>query len=77
MTNAIKKRLHDVLEAGRAIREFTEGAAFTDYECHRENRSAVERPLEIVGEALAKAVPADPTLAEHVPELPQMIGMRN
>lgn len=39
--------------------------------------SAVERRFEIVGEAIARALRIDPSLAEVVPEAPQVVGFRN
>ena len=77
MTNATKKRLHDALPACRAIRAFTTGVAFADYERNLEKRSAVERQLEIIGKALGKAAAAEPTLAERLPELPRLVALRN
>jgi uncharacterized protein with HEPN domain len=49
MTDPVKKRLLDALEACEAIQEFTEGWSFQEYERNLMLRSAVERQLEIVG----------------------------
>ena len=40
-------------------------------------RSAVERQFEIVGEALNSAVRADESVANSVPDIHLMIGLRN
>jgi len=40
-------------------------------------RSAVERQLEILGEACQRMVQVDPGLRERVPELGFAIGLRN
>jgi uncharacterized protein with HEPN domain len=40
-------------------------------------RAAVERQLEIIGEALNLARQADETLEDRLPEIRQIIGMRN
>lgn len=40
-------------------------------------RSAVERQLEIVGEALNKAAMRDDSLEQDLPELRQVVGLRN
>ncbi|MBI3852538.1 MAG: DUF86 domain-containing protein [Verrucomicrobia bacterium] len=40
-------------------------------------RSAVERQFEIIGEALGKAGAADSSLAERIPELPRIVGLRH
>ena len=40
-------------------------------------RSAVERQFEIVGEALGRAAAMDETLVRLIPEIPQIVGLRN
>jgi uncharacterized protein with HEPN domain len=40
-------------------------------------RSAVERQLEIIGEALSRAAEDDKTLIDRIPELPRIVGLRN
>ncbi len=40
-------------------------------------RSAVERQLEIIGEALGKAAEDDPSLNDRIRELPRIVGLRN
>lgn len=40
-------------------------------------RSAVERQLEIIGEALSRLAKAAPDLAERIPGARSAIGMRN
>lgn len=47
------------------------------YEMVLETSLATERLLEIVGEALGKARRSDPGLEEVVPEIHQIVGMRN
>ena len=42
----------DIVAAGKALESFVEGKSFGDYETSLLLRSAVERQLEIVGEAL-------------------------
>lgn len=48
--------LFDMREAARLIERFTAGRAFDDYQADPMLRSAVERQLEIVGEALVQAL---------------------
>jgi len=43
--------LWDILDAANAIRGFVAGRSFVDYERDRMMRRAVERELEIIGEA--------------------------
>ncbi|MGI8815584.1 MAG: HepT-like ribonuclease domain-containing protein [Pseudonocardia sp.] len=48
-----------------------------DYELDELVRSAVERQLEIVGEALNQLAKIDPQRAARVPELRQIVDFRN
>jgi uncharacterized protein with HEPN domain len=77
MSNETQKRLHDVLQACRAIRAFTEGMRFPDDERSDLIRAAVERKLEIIGEAFARAAAADATIVERLPDVARIIGLRN
>jgi uncharacterized protein with HEPN domain len=43
--------LWDMLDAGRAIVEFVAGKSFVDYTADQMLRGAVERHIEIIGEA--------------------------
>jgi uncharacterized protein with HEPN domain len=40
-------------------------------------KSAVERQLEIIGEALNRVRKADPETAQRVPEISRIVGLRN
>lgn len=71
------KRIWDAVEACRRIAEFVEGKSRADFEASALLRSAVERQLEIIGEALNKASVAWPQLAFDVPEIPRIVGLRN
>ncbi|MHC4116657.1 MAG: HepT-like ribonuclease domain-containing protein [Planctomycetota bacterium] len=44
-------RLWDILDAARAAMQFTNGITFEDFLANRMVRNAVERNLEIIGEA--------------------------
>jgi uncharacterized protein with HEPN domain len=59
--------IYDMLEAANHVAEFCRGRTFHDYESSLLIRSAVERQIEIVGEA-ARHVSAQ-TQSEH-PEIP-------
>ncbi len=52
----VRKYLFDMAEACRLIDEFIAGRSFDDYQADAMLRSAVERQLEIVGEALNQAL---------------------
>ncbi len=68
--------LWDILDAARAIKDFTNRVSFDQYLKDRKLQMAVERALEIIGIA-AKHV-SDGFQADH-PEIPwkRMIGQRN
>ncbi len=51
--------LHDIREAGLAIKAFIAGKTFADYRNDDLLRSAVERKFEIVGEALSRIMLKD------------------
>ncbi len=69
-------RLWDMLDAAKAAVEFTSGLRFEDLLKDRKTRHAVERSLEIIGEA-ARRVSSE-TREKH-PDIPwrAMIGLRN
>jgi uncharacterized protein with HEPN domain len=56
---------------------FSAGKSFDDYESDEMLRSAVERQLEIIGEALNQLSKTSPELASRVPELPRIVAFRN
>ena len=68
--------LWDMLEAARCVRDFVAGKTFNDYSGDVLMRSAVERQVEILGEAANRVSPD--FQAEH-PDVPwrQIIGQRN
>ena len=59
--------LWDMLEAARAIQQFIASKSFADYEADLLLRSAVERQLEIIGEA-ARHISTE--LRTQHPEIP-------
>ena len=69
-------RLWDMLDAAKTVVEFTRGLRFEDFLKDRKTRNAVERNLEIVGEA-ARCV--SPETRENHPDVPwrSVIGLRN
>lgn len=66
----------DILEAAREVREFVAGMRFHDYQQDRMAQAAVERKLEIIGEAAKRL---SDTFREAHPEVPWrgMIAQRN
>ena len=67
----------DVLEAADLVDEFLGGSSLEDYLKDTFLRSAVERQLQIVGEALAQLSRRDPDTAKSISELPRVVAFRN
>lgn len=68
--------LWDMLDAAQAVTDFVAGKSFQDYLDDRMLRGAVERHVEIIGEAARNV--SEPLQKAH-PEIPwrQIIGQRN
>ena len=66
----------DRLDAAKAVREFITGRSYQDYLIDRMLRGAVERHLEIIGEAAGKVSKA---FRDAHPEIPwqKIIGQRH
>ena len=72
-----KKYLYDIACAAKLALGFVEGKNFSDYSAYPMLRSAVERQLEIVGEALAQLARIDPGTASQISEYQRIIAFRN
>lgn len=72
-----RAHLADVLEASELIGRFTRGVEFDGYRIDAMMQSAVERQLEIVGEALNRLAREAPELAERIPDIRRIVGFRN
>lgn len=68
--------LWDMLDAARAVKGFVSSRRYNDYEKDRMLRSAVERNIEIIGEAANRISDA---FKKAYPEIPwkRIIGQRN
>ena len=77
MTNRLPKHLHDALLAARRAEEFLGGLDADGYLTNVLVRSAVERQLEILGEACKRALDQAPELRDRLPDLGLAIGLRN
>jgi len=77
MKNEAKKRLQDIADACAAVGQFAKGKDFSNYQADEMFRSAVERKLEIIGEAFVKLETTESTLTEQFPELRKIVGLRN
>lgn len=72
-----KKYLHDVAAAARLAIQFTRGKRFEDYSSDAMLRSAVERQLGIVGEAVAQLAKVDEAVAAQISEHKRIVAFRN
>jgi uncharacterized protein with HEPN domain len=68
--------LWDMLDAARTVEQLTAGLNFVAYEEDRRTQLAIERALEIIGEAAGRI---SDSLRKAHPEIPwrQIIGQRN
>jgi uncharacterized protein with HEPN domain len=71
------KRLEDAGDACTRIQSFLKGISFGTFVNSELLRSAVERQLEIIGEALGIAAKEDDSLLKVVPDIPRIVGLRN
>lgn len=69
--------LWDALKAAEAVQSFLRGRTYEAFIEDDLLRSAVERQLEIIGEALSQLAKVDPQIADNVPELRRIIAFRN
>lgn len=77
MTNKAPKLLLDALGAIDSAQEFLAGRTLQDYEQDKLRRSAVERQLEILGEACTRLVRLEPSLLAMSPGVKLAIDLRN
>jgi uncharacterized protein with HEPN domain len=77
MTDKVPKLLFDALGAVASAQEFVAGHSIEQYMDDKMRRSAVERQLEILGEACSRLARMEPSLIEQVPNLKLAIDLRN
>lgn len=77
MSHDPEKYLYDMLSSTRFLLEFTRGKSVEDYKKDRAFRSAIERELQIIGEALLQLDHAFPQVAEKIAEHRNIIGFRH
>jgi len=73
----VRTYLFDLEKACRPIVQFTRGVSREAFFVDELLRSAVERQLEIVGEAMRQALDLDPSLADQVTDIRPIIAFRN
>ncbi len=71
------KLLWDALQAAERVARFVKGHSFQTYAGDELLRSAVERQLEILGEALGQLRRVDAQSAAQIPELHRAVALRN
>jgi uncharacterized protein with HEPN domain len=71
------KLLADAVAAIEAATSFLQGASLVQYMENAMMRSAVERQLEILGEACSRLDKLDAEIAKAIPDIRLAIGLRN
>jgi uncharacterized protein with HEPN domain len=71
------KFLYDIQQACALLSSFVAGKSFDDYAGNALLRSAVERQLTIVGEALNRLIKIEPGMASAITDTRQIIAFRN
>ncbi len=69
--------LWDAREAARNAATFVRDRTFEHYQHDLLLRSAVERQLEIFGEALGQLAKVAPELAQQIPDVRRIVALRN
>jgi uncharacterized protein with HEPN domain len=69
--------LWDALRAADSVQAFVRGKTYEAFVHDDLLRSAVERQLEIIGEALSQLAKVDPQIASNISELRRIIAFRN
>jgi len=69
--------LWDAAEAARLVDEFARSTSEADFASDLIIRSAIERQLELLGEALKRLRSVDADTTARVPGLDKIVGMRN
>ncbi len=77
MSDRLRKHLHDALTAARRAVAYLDPASLQAYGAHGMMRSAVERQLEILGEACRRALDEKPDLRRTLPGAALAAALRN
>jgi uncharacterized protein with HEPN domain len=73
----VRAFLLDIEQPCASLADFTSSKTLADYLAEPMLRSAVERQFEIIGEALNRAVAADPEVAKDITDAPSIVAFRN
>lgn len=69
--------LEDIERYSEAAMRFVAGSELADYLCDDKTRAAVERALEVCGEAMRQLDRIAPEIARRLPHARDVIGFRN
>ena len=72
-----RKYLFDVSQAAELLSRFIAGKAFADFSEDQLLQSAVERQMEIIGEAISKLSRVDAETAARISDYRRIIALRN
>lgn len=75
MTDKTRKYLFDILESVQSIEDFINDVDFFQYQKNKMVRRAVERELEIIGEAMTALLKIENEI--EISSAKRIIGMRN
>lgn len=74
----VKKYLYDIKQAIDSINEYLgDNRDFFKYQENKQLRRAVERELEIIGEAVNKALLIEPELVSSIQDVRRIVDLRN
>ncbi len=73
----LRAYLWDMRDAADTITRFTQGRTRGDYTSDAMLRSAVERQLGIIGEAMNRALAQFPQVEARIPECHQIVSLRH
>jgi len=77
MRRELKVRLWQVLDRTNAIADLLEGRTFEQYRSDQHFRAALERHLEVIGEAVTKALRVEPLLNQQITDVAEIVAFRN
>ena len=77
MRDEVFAHLHDIIQAGKAVKDFIAGRTFEHYRSDELLRSAVERKFEIMGEALTRIRRDEPDLLPRIRDHRDIVSFRN
>lgn len=72
-----QKYLYDIIDCCEFLIDFTKDKNVDNYKNDRPFRSAVERELQIIGEAITRLDAVSPEIADQISDYRNIIGFRN